>query len=114
MLDFEIIKHRRYLEKEHVRYVDEFLPNKLFCVLEASGVAYILDLKKGTKEEVNMHLKFHLQIVSVTRIPSSKHTCYLVKHKYGIKIISPTNKKWYETNFEFQIDREVAITKQKR
>jgi len=46
----------------------------------------------------------------VLKLPGDKSPCYLLKHKYGIKLINPLAKKWYELCFEFQPDRQMQLT----
>jgi hypothetical protein len=43
MVDFEVIKSHHYLPGQHVRYIDEFVKDKLLAIVESSGLAVIID-----------------------------------------------------------------------
>lgn len=48
MVDLEIVKKQgRYLEGQHVRFVDEFQKDKILAVIDNSGTGVIIDRNQG-------------------------------------------------------------------
>lgn len=110
LLDFELVKKNgHFLTDQHVRYIDEFAPNKLLAITENSGAAVIIDLKQKTQEDFLINKYDKINMFGISKMPRSPNH-YIIKHKNGIKLINPLLKKWYELCFEFQFDRECQLT----
>ena len=97
MMEIEIVKKNKsnYLEGHQIIFVDEYQPFKLIAFVENSGCAALIDLKTETVVDFTINKAERLFMYGIAKMPRSQYH-YLVKHRYGFKLVNPVTKRWHE------------------